>query len=453
MHPYYKAIIDAYAAAGRPYFHQVSPVEARAMMRASMAAAPPPVGLPELASVTNETIPGPHGDIPVRRYKPQGASPGICVFFHAGGWVIGDLDLSDSTCRRLAGAAQCEIVSVEYRKAPEHPFPQPLDDAYAALQWAARQNAGPVLLIGESAGGNLAAACAIRARDENGPKVVGQFLAYPVTDHDFQTASYNEVGDNNWLLSRNDMRWFWDQYAPSSAVRANPLLSPLHVANAAGLPPSLIYVAELDPLREEGLAYARKLSDAGVPVATRCDPEMLHGYLSAAGAIPQVAEALAEAGAWIKDRLAESRDMTRDLDAVRDTLARVLPQGDRITAVKPLTTGFSNETYFVEGCNMILRLPPSAGSMLDGHDVIAQARVYQALGETAGAPPVPKVALVCEDAVGARRSIFRDGVRAGRGGERHQPAALVHGRAGFGSHAHVPRLGEGFRQSCKAAAA
>lgn len=303
MHPYYTAILNAYAAAGRPYFHQVTPDAAKAMMRATVAAIPPPVGLPDLAQVVDTQIAGPHGAIPIRRYIPHGDASGTCVYFHAGGWVIGDLDLSDATCRRFAGAAQCEIISVDYRLAPEHPFPVPLDDAFTALEWAARERPGPLLVMGESAGGNLAAACAIRARDGGGPALAGQFLAYPVTDHDFETASYREVGDNNWLLSTADMRWFWDLYCPAGFDRTNPLVSPLHVADAAGLPPALIYVAQLDPLREEGLAYARRLQQAGVPVATRCEAAMLHGFLSAAAAIPIVADAVAQAAAWIRHQL------------------------------------------------------------------------------------------------------------------------------------------------------
>lgn len=302
MHAYYQAILEAYATAGRPGFHQVTPEEGRAMMRATMAAAPLPVGLPELSCVVDEAICGQHGAIPIRRYVPLGQLLGTCVYFHGGGWVIGDLDLSDATCRRLAGAAQCEIISVDYRLAPEHPFPQPLDDAYAALKWAADARPGPLLVMGESAGGNLAAACAIRARDAGGPTLAGQFLAYPVTDHDFETGSYREIGGNNWLLSTADMRWFWSHYCPPGVDRANPLASPMAVADTAGLAPALIFVAELDPLREEGLAYAQRLTDGGVPVSTRCDTQMLHGYLSAAGAIPQVAEAVAQAGLWIRQQ-------------------------------------------------------------------------------------------------------------------------------------------------------
>ncbi|GLR68243.1 acetylhydrolase [Acidocella aquatica] len=302
-HPYHQAIIDAYAAAGRPYFHQVTPPEARAMLRAGLAAAPAPVGLPVMAAVVDETIAGPNGPIGIRRYVPEGAVLGTCVYFHAGGWVIGDLDLADATCRRIAGAAQGEIISVDYRLAPEHPFPQPLDDAFAALQWAARERPGPLLVMGESAGGNLAAACAIRARAAGGPALAGQCLAYPVTDHDFGTGSYRDVGDKNWLLSTADMRWFWDNYCPPGTDRTDPLVSPLHVENPAGLPAALIVNGELDPLCDEGVAYAARIRNGGVLVVTRRDPGMVHGYLSAAGAIPLVAEALAEVAAWIKERL------------------------------------------------------------------------------------------------------------------------------------------------------
>ena len=313
MHTYYQAILDANAAAGRPYFHQLSAAEAKEQMRATMAAAPIPPDLPDLAEVTNEQIPGLHGPIPIRRYVPIGPTHGTSVHFHAGGWVIGDLDLSDSTCRRLAGRAGCEVISVDYRLAPEHPFPVPLDDAYAALEWVARERPGPLLVMGESAGANLAAACAIRARDTGGPAIAGQFLAYPVTDHDFETLSYREVGDKNWFLSTADMRWFWDHYCPPQIDRTNPWLSPLRLADAAGLPPALIFVAELDPLRDEGLAYAHHLASAGVPVTSRCDPDLPHGYLSAAAAIPLAAEAVAAAAAWIATTLHAAKAIREDL--------------------------------------------------------------------------------------------------------------------------------------------
>ena len=304
IHPYYQGILSIFRELDRPQFHQLTPEEGRAMLRAGTVAAPPPIDLPELAAVRGFTIDGPHGPIPVRRYLPQGPVQGVCVYFHAGGWVIGDLDFCDATCRRLAHAAGCELISVDYRMAPEFPFPAPLDDCFAVIEWAARERAGKLAVCGESPGGNLAAACAIRARDSGGPVIAAQVLAYPVTDHDFGTTSYAELGDRGWMLTTADMRYFWDLYCPQGTDRTNPLASPLHLADAAGLPPAYVCVAQLDPLREEGLAYARKLAEAGVEVESRCDPGVLHGYLAGAAAVPQSAEALAGAAAWLKGHLA-----------------------------------------------------------------------------------------------------------------------------------------------------
>lgn len=306
MHPYYQAIIDLYAQAGRPYFHQVTPTEAREMLRSSLAAVAPPTDLPDLAEVVDETIDGPHGPIPIRRYVPHGDIAGTCVYFHSGGWVIGGIDQPDTLCRRFAAAAGCEWISVDYRLAPEHPYPQPLDDAYAALLWAAANRPGPLLVAGESAGGNLAAACAIRARDSGGPALAGQFLAYPVTDHLFDTASYREIGDRNWLLSRKDMIWFWDHYCPPDVDRTDPLVSPLRVKDVAGLPPTMICVAELDPLREEGLAFGDRLAAGGVSVTVRRDPDVLHGYLAGFGPVEAATQAVTQAAAWIGNELRAS---------------------------------------------------------------------------------------------------------------------------------------------------
>jgi acetyl esterase len=303
VHPYYRAILDAYAAAGRPFYHQVTPVEARELLRSALAAAPAQRDLPELASVTDDTITGPNGPIPIRRYLPSGKVTGKCVFFHAGGWVIGDISMADALCRRLAAAAACELISVAYRLAPEHPYPAPLDDAFATLQWAIGQTREPVVVAGESAGGNLATACAIRARTVMDSRLAGQFLAYPVTDHDFSTNSYRDLGGRNLLLSTADMRWFWEQYCPPTVDRSDQLVSPLRIADPKGMPPTLIYVAEFDPLKDEGLKYASRLAEAGVAVRTRHDTGMLHGYLSAAGAVPLAAEAVREAGRWIKERI------------------------------------------------------------------------------------------------------------------------------------------------------
>lgn len=302
LHPYHQAIIDANEDAGRPYFHQLSAANARELLRTTIAAAPPATDLPELESVENRSIDGPHGPIRLRIYRPHGESLGTCVFFHGGGWVIGDLDQTDNTCRRLSGRSRHTIISVDYRLAPEHPFPQPLDDCWAALHWAAEVFPGPLLIAGESAGGNLAAACAIRARDVGGPQLAGQLLAYPVTDNDFETLSYREVGPRNWLLSTADMRWFWDHYCPAGVDRDNLEISPLRVGSTRGLAPAMILLGELDPLRDEGLAYARHLIEGGVSVSLRCDASMIHGYLAAAAAVPAAAEALADAARWMRVR-------------------------------------------------------------------------------------------------------------------------------------------------------
>lgn len=298
MHPYYKAILDANAGSGRPFYHQLSPEEARAMLAATMAAAPRPASLPELAFVQDDVIAG----VAVRRYMPLGGALGAAVYLHSGGWVVGGLQSGDAVCRRLAAASQCEMISVDYRLAPEHPFPEPLEDAWAVLCAVARRG-GPVMLVGESAGGNLAAACSIKARDEGFPALSGVVLAYPVTDCDFETSSYRDIGPRNWLLSTADMRWFWDHYCPAGVDRSDPLVAPLRVSEAGGLAPAFIRVAQLDPLRSEGEAYARTLEAAGVPVDFGCDEGVLHGYWGAAGVVDAATDAVASAGAWMRSRI------------------------------------------------------------------------------------------------------------------------------------------------------
>ena len=302
-HPFFQAVIDLYRRTDRPFFHQLSAGDARELLRQTTAAAPVPNDVPELAKVENRSIVGPHGLVPLRIYEPRDPLSGTLVYFHSGGWVIGDLDSADATCRRLASAARCRVVSADYRLAPEHPYPHPLDDAYAALEWTAGNWPEPLVVGGESAGGNLAAACAIRARERGGPRLGGQWLAYPATDHDFTTGSYEDIGPRNWLLSTADMRWFWDHYCPPGVDRSHPEVSPLRLEDCRGLPSAMVVVGELDPLRDEGLAYAARLADDGVSVTTRRDGAMLHGYLGAAAAIQIAAEAVRASGDWIRMRL------------------------------------------------------------------------------------------------------------------------------------------------------
>ena len=229
---------------------------------------------------------GPGGDLPVRVYTPDGeaATRAGLVYFHGGGWVAGDLETMDRVCRNLAAGAGCVVVSVDYRRAPEHRFPAAADDAYAAVAWVAANagvlgiDAARIAVAGDSAGGNLAAVVSQMARDRGGPHVAFQLLIYPVIDHDLVTPSYVECADG-YALTRDMMAWFWDQYVPDVAGRGNPYAAPLRAASLAGLPPAVIHVAGSDPLRDEGLAYGAALQAAGVPVEVRNFDTMIHGYL------------------------------------------------------------------------------------------------------------------------------------------------------------------------------
>jgi acetyl esterase len=195
--------------------------------------------------------------------------------------VIGGLDTHDAMCRTLANAAHCTVVSVAYRLAPEHPFPAPLDDAWAALLWtSAEYPSAPLVVGGDSAGGNLAAVCALRCRDRGGPALALQVLVYPVTDHDQATASYIERSGEDALLSSRSMTWFWDQYVPDPADRANPEVSPLRAPDLSGLPAAVVVTAEYDPLRDEGRAYAQRLQDAGVTVTAYHYQDMAHPFFA-----------------------------------------------------------------------------------------------------------------------------------------------------------------------------
>ncbi|MEK7215994.1 MAG: alpha/beta hydrolase [Chloroflexota bacterium] len=249
--------------------------------------------------VEDRAIPRPGGTIPVRIYTPPlaGALPAL-VYFHGGGFVVGDLDTSDFVCRLLNEWARCVVVSVDYRMAPEHVFPAAVEDCYAATAWVAehaselRVDPTRIAVGGDSAGGNLAAVVALMARDEGTPQLVFQYLAYPVTDTNFETASYRDNAEGYGLgLAR--MRWFWDQYVPDAGQRNNPLAAPLRAESLAGLPPALVATAEFDPLRDEGEAYARRMAEAGVKVELRRYDGLIHGFLG------QTASFAAARGAFI----------------------------------------------------------------------------------------------------------------------------------------------------------
>jgi acetyl esterase len=207
----------------------------------------------------------------------------VLVWYHGGGWVLGTLDASDHTCRELANAASCIVVSVDYRLAPEHKFPASPDDCEAAYEWvlANAESLGGdprrVAVGGDSAGGNLAAVVCIRARERNRPQPVFQLLVYPVTDFDFDRPSY-AANAEGYMLTRDAMRWFWNLYVNDPQEMAHPHASPLRATDLHGLAPALVITAEFDPLRDEGEAYAERLKEAGVPVRVARYDGMIHGF-------------------------------------------------------------------------------------------------------------------------------------------------------------------------------
>jgi acetyl esterase len=301
------AVLAAFREAGRPPYETLSPPEAREWyLKARLVAHPEP---PVMAHVHAMTVPGPAGAIPVRIYTPlqvrqaDGMAPCL-VFFHGGGWVIGDLDSHDVVCRTLAVEAEAMVISVDYRLAPEHKFPAAIDDAIAATRWIADNaiqlnvDASRIVVGGDSAGGNLAAIAAIDAR-EHGPKLQAQVLIYPATDFRMTHPSHREP-ETDCLLTHNVIRWFRDHYLNGKEDIDNWRASPARVDNLAGLPPAYVLTAGADPLRDEGDEYAMRLKDAGVAVATKTYPGQFHGFVTMGKILPKANEALHDIGAWLK---------------------------------------------------------------------------------------------------------------------------------------------------------
>lgn len=288
------ARLAASVAAGQPTpLSQVTPAELRERITAGHTWCS---AGPELWSVDDTDIALPDARIGVRIYRPRPDPTGrTLVYLHGGGWVTGDLDFADEACRFLARDASCTVVSVEYRLAPEHPYPVPLEDAWHALCWAADAVAGDDVLgvAGDSAGGNLAAACALRARESGGPPLACQILIYPVLDCDFDRGSYQHRADA-FPIGREAMRWFFDQYTPDAAHRDDPMVSPLRHPDLRGLPPTHVVVAGHDPLHDEGIAYAHRLAEAGVTTSVQAHAALPHGFLRYTGAVPAAQRALAE---------------------------------------------------------------------------------------------------------------------------------------------------------------
>jgi acetyl esterase/lipase len=298
-----KALLDQVVAIGGPPLHTLGVKEARQALEAMATLQGEP---PAVASVANRSVPGTAGDIPVRVYTPDGSPPfPIVVFYHGGGWVLGSLDTHDGPARDVARAAGCIVVSVDYRLAPEHKFPAAAEDCYAALKWVAEHGAvlggdpARIAVAGDSAGGNLSAVVALMARDRGGPRIAHQVLIYPVTDAPSDNASYRDNADG-YLLTAEDMRWFWNHYTRTPADRRNPYAAPLQATSVQGLPPALVLTAEFDPLRDEAEAYAARLKEAGVPVQLIRYDGMIHGFFGMGGVLAQARAAVRAVGDTLK---------------------------------------------------------------------------------------------------------------------------------------------------------
>jgi acetyl esterase len=301
VHPQAQQVLDGKAAAGAPPLWELSPDEGRAMVDANGSMIP---AGPDLESVRDIVIPSQAGGMPARVYSPSSSAPGLVLYFHGGGWVVGSLDGWDASVRGLAAASGCDVVSVDYRLAPEYVFPAAADDACDALEWAASAaglaGGRPIVVAGDSAGGNLATVSALRARDSGGPPIALQVLVYPVVDCDLDRRSYREYDGDELIVNRRDMIWFWDHYAPDPGTRVNPYASPLRASSLSGLPPVYLVTAEHDPLREEGFAYADRLRAGRVPVDHRHFGSQIHGFFTFTGVLDDADKAVAEAGSAIR---------------------------------------------------------------------------------------------------------------------------------------------------------
>jgi acetyl esterase len=300
LHPKVHALLTAQRLSGAPPLQTLSPDRARADLRAQAPAVSGP--LAEVARITDRALPTPAGLVPVRLYTPLGAGrfAGV-VYFHGGGFVIGDLDTHDPLCRQIASRLGAVVCAVDYRLAPEHPFPAAPDDAIAATRWfmthAAELGADPgrVFVMGDSAGGTLATVAAIALREQRIPRLRGQVLIYPITDHvDVGTESYAHFADG-YGLTRDGMRWFMRHYLRDPGDATDPRVCPVRAPNLRNLPPAFVMTAEYDVLRDEGERYAQRLSEDGNDVTAERADGLHHGFIRLFGI-------LEESGQWL-DRI------------------------------------------------------------------------------------------------------------------------------------------------------
>jgi len=302
-----RALIERFVSEGTPPVSKLTPTEARRLTREvnrRLRSPREPVAVVKNMRMSDSSAP-----IPARLYIPrEGEVLPVLLYFHGGGWVLGDLDSVDSLCRSLANAADCAVLSVDYRLAPEHRFPAAVEDAYSATKWIADNATGlngdprRIAVGGDSAGANLAAVVSLMSRDKRGPLVVFQLLIYPATNYAFDTASYSDNAEGYWL-SKDDMKWFWNHYLRGEEDGRNPYASPLRAGDLRSLPPAFVITAEFDPLRDEGEAYAARLRECGVPVKVTRYDGMIHDFVNIAE-LRQSRVAVGEAAAELRKAFA-----------------------------------------------------------------------------------------------------------------------------------------------------
>ncbi|WFE54019.1 alpha/beta hydrolase [Micromonospora sp. WMMD1155] len=316
VHPEVAAYRAARAATGTPPLYTQTLTEARAADLAAIRAGTGAVE--QVAEVRDERIPGPAGELPLRVYRPTGSGPlPTLLYFFGGGWTLGSVDTADGICRRLANAVPCQVITVGYRLAPEHPFPAAVHDCHAATRWVAehadRLGVDPARLAvgGDSAGGNLAAAVTLLCRAD-GPTLAAQLLVYPNTD---QTGDPADPADGDpTLFNSRSVAWYRTHYLADPAHARDPLASPLLADDLTGLPPALVVTAELDPLCAQGQRYAQRLDAAGVPTRVAHYPGMIHGFFAMPGVFTDGRRAQADAAAFLRERfgLPSGRDEVAD---------------------------------------------------------------------------------------------------------------------------------------------
>lgn len=300
------ALLDQMAQANLPDLETLPPVQCREVFDPALL--PRPEDLDPIHRTEDLTIPGPGGDLGIRVYAPESSDPlPALTHYHGGGWVLGNLDTHDSYCRTFANAANCIVVAVNYRRSPEATFPEPLDDCYAALRWLAENGASigadtaRLGVVGDSAGGNLAAATALKARDEGQPALKVQILTYPAVDATMSFDSINDFADGPFL-TKASMEYFWGHYlgnTPPTDGYASPLLA----ADHRNLPPTLVITAEFDPLRGEGEAYAEKLAAAGVDSRFERYDGMFHPFSMLHKALPEGMQAIESTAAFVRKHM------------------------------------------------------------------------------------------------------------------------------------------------------